>query len=213
MSHDTVQARQARAAKQRLENRRLGLLLFQYSWMFAFLSLVIVNWQLRFSYTSWPPPNVAAMGVGLPSLATIGLLASVVLARRARRVIENDDVDAFWQLWCWVILLGLGFVIIMASEWVRVGVVDTEDTQYQSVFRLMTGFHMVHAIAVGWYMLQILHNMWQTRRVDAGLAKDHGTLVRYHSQHAWPIEVATKLWDFVFVAWLIYYVVLYWWRS
>jgi heme/copper-type cytochrome/quinol oxidase subunit 3 len=202
------QRRIEREAKQALDNKRLGVLVFQISWIMAFLCLVMVNWQLRFQYESWPPPNVEAMGVLLPTIATLLLLVGVVTARQARQAVYADDLPRFAQLWTVTLVTGVGFVLIAAYEWWHVGVVDAQDTQYQSVFRLMTGFHMLHALVIGGMIANVLVNVRAyLRHPDA-----EGT-VRYGSDNFWMVEATSKLWDFVFVAWLIFYVVLYWWRS
>lgn len=207
--------RAAREQQQAIENRRLGLLIFQISWFMAFIALTVVNWQLRFSYPSWPPPNVEAMGVALPTVATVALFASVLLARRARGHIAQDAAADFVRAWSGVIALGAVFVLVMAYEWWRVGVVDVADTQYQAVFRLMTGFHSLHALVVGGYMVNIWRNARHAQATEGREASEAGdeVVVRYDSDHYWPIESASRLWDFVFVAWLLFYVVLYWWRS
>lgn len=192
--------RAAREEQQRINNRRLGLLIFQFSWFLAFIALTVVNWQLRFSYTSWPPENVQAMGIWLPTLASGCLLVGVILARRARVQILSEDRAPFMRSWLWTMLLGVVFVAIMAFEWVIVGVVDTQDTQYQAVFRLMTGFHMAHALAVGGYMFYIWRGVRQAHTAGG-------------APFAWAVESASKMWDFVFVAWILFYVVLYLWRS
>jgi heme/copper-type cytochrome/quinol oxidase subunit 3 len=177
-----------RETRQTLENRRLGLLVFQISWFMAFIALTVVNWQLRFSYESWPPPGVKAMGVALPTLATVLLLAGVLLARRSRKLTDPAHVPAFARTWVIALASVAAFVAIMAAEWLRV----ETGTQYSAVFRLMTGFHSLHAVAVGVYMAYILR-------------RDRGS--------TWAIESSSKMLDFVFAAWLLFYVVLYWWRT
>ncbi len=199
---------EAREAQQTLENRRLGVLIFQISWMMAFLALVMVNWQLRFQYTSWPPPNVQAMGVWLPTIATGLLLVGVITARRALRSAEADDMRGFVPLWGTALVTGIGFCLIMAYEWWAVAQVDVDGTQYRSVFRLMTGFHLLHALTVIIFIGVILN---QTRHAQQ--SPDDESLTHYGADNTWAIEATTKLWDFVFVAWLLFYVVLYWWRS
>jgi heme/copper-type cytochrome/quinol oxidase subunit 3 len=201
--------REAREAKQALENKRLGLLIFQLSWILAFVALIVVNWQLRFSYTTWPPPGVQAMGVALPTLATGLLLAAALLARRARKAVQAAALAAFIRQWGITLGLMVVFVGIMVWEWLRV----ETGTQYSSVFRLMTGFHSLHAVAVGMYMVSILLNAREARAVDSGQREDDAAVVRYGSDNFWAVEAASKMLDFVFIAWLLFYVVLYWWRS
>ena len=196
--------REALEAKRKLNNQRFGMLIFQIGWMMAFIALVVVNWQLRFQYESWPPPGVQALGITLPTLATLALLVSLLFARWTRRRVSQDKMTRFLSLWGAVIAFGGVFVTIMVYEWFRV---DT-GTQYSAVFRLMTTFHSLHALAVGVYMV----NIYMTaRRVQAGTADE--SVMRYGSENIWPIDAATRMWEFVFLAWLLFYVVLYWWRS
>ncbi|MEM6281315.1 MAG: cytochrome c oxidase subunit 3 [Chloroflexota bacterium] len=208
-SAERAERKRKREEQQALNNKRLGLLVFQISWIMAFMALVMVNWQLRFSYTSWPPPGVEAMGIWLPTLASGLLLAAVVLARRSRKSVQADATGPFINMWTVAVALIGVFVGIMAVEWFRV----QTGTQYSAVFRLMTGFHSLHAIAVGAYMVNILRNARHARAVDSGALEDDGTAVRYNSDNVWAVESASKMLDFVFIAWLLFYVVLYWWRG
>lgn len=201
--------RREREEKQALENKRLGLLVFQISWIMAFMALIMVNWQLRFQYETWPPPGVKAMGIWLPTIATALLLVSVVLARRSRQAISVDNTQQFIQQWRISLALTVVFIVIMAVEWVRV----ETGTQYSAVFRLMTGFHSLHAIAVGGFMAVIWRNAVRAQQVARGNREDDGQIVRYGSDNFWSVEAAAKMMDFVFIAWLLFYVVLYWWRS
>lgn len=174
-----------------LRNRRTGMTIFQISWIMIFLCLVMVNWQLRYSYTEWPPPGVEKMGVILPSFATLILLVSVALARRGLSAIRQDGRGAFLTLWRAVIGLGAAFVALMVFEWLRVPM----GTQYGTVFRLMIGFHGFHALVIGLYMAGVY------RAAAAG---------QYGSLDFWAIEAGVKLWYFVAFAWLLFYAVLYW---
>jgi cytochrome c oxidase subunit 3 len=123
-----------------------------------------------------------------PALATLGLLASAVLARGGLLAIERDRRDSFRAQWRGALALGAIFVLIMAFEWVQVPF----SGQYSTVFRVMTAFHAVHALVIGFIML----------RVYSGAAA-------YDSVHHWAVEASTKLWYFVVVAWLLFYTVLY----
>lgn len=168
------------------KNRRLGLLIFQISWMMTFVCLSVVNWQLRWQYTDWPPAEIT-LNRSLPTVATLLLLGSVVLFRVARRSL-TASLPAFQQRWWLALALGAAFVLIMGAEFIRAP--ELVGTTYRDVFRVMTGFHLVHALIIGWLAFRVRRNP----------LKGDG----------WAVEAATKLWDFVFVAWLIFYAVLYW---
>jgi heme/copper-type cytochrome/quinol oxidase subunit 3 len=190
MQRDVVEKRElTREEEIALKNRRFGLFLFQLSWILVFVCLIFVNWQLRYQYESWPPTGVPKLGLGLPSLATVMLLVSAFLARRGTRAIAADNHVEFTSSWRWVLGLGAAFAVMMAFEWLNAPM----GTQYGTLFRVMTAFHAIHALAIGAFMWRVLRHS-----------------ERYNSQDYWPVEAGAKLWYFVTVAWLMFYVVLYW---
>ena len=189
---------QRRAAAIRLKNNRLGMNIFQVSWIMAFVAMVIVNWQLRFSYSQWPPLGVAAFDPLLPSIATITLLFSSLAARRGLRCIRGGDRPGFMGQWRMAMALGGSFVIIIMSEFINVSAAALA-TQYGVTFRLMTGFHCVHALAILLMMLRVY-------RRAAGGAYRGGEV------DSWAVEGTARLWYFVTFAWMLFYVVLYWIR-
>lgn len=206
--YPSVEEQRKRQEELALKNKRLGMNIFQISWIMAFVALIVVNWQLRFTATTWPPPGVQPLQPFLPTVATFGLLVSFVLARRSVKAMEADDRRAFLIQWRAVLGLGVAFMAIMLFEWLTVPPVPTEMitllggaeveavvTQYNAVFRLMTGFHAFHALVIAFYMFRVMRVF------------EHGG---YSSDDYWDIEAGAKLWYFVVVAWLMFYVVLYW---
>ncbi len=179
-----------RAEVQALRNKRTGLLIFQISWIMAFICLIFVNMQLRSQSEAWPPEGVEKLTPVLPTLMTVALIVSSFFARRAVKAIKADDVAAFLKNWRYVIGLGVAFVLVMGAEWLFVPV----SGQYSNVFRLLVGFHGVHALAIGGYL-------WWVYR--GGLA---GT---YNRINFWPVEGGAGLWHFVTIAWVLFYIVLY----
>lgn len=170
------------------KNRRLGLLIFQVSWMMTFVCLSVVNWQLRWQYADWPPSDITLNRI-FPTIATLLLLASLYFFRSARGALTAaDSLSTFRRRWWLGIALGLLFVAIMGAEFVRAPMLV--GTTYRDVFRVMTGFHLAHALVIGWLAIRVLPKPL--------------------SEEGWAIEAAIKLWDFVFIAWLIFYAVLYW---
>ena len=176
---------------QALKNRRTGMTIFQISWIMVFVSLIVVNWQLRFRYEAWPPPGVEKLGLLLPTVATVALLISAVLARHALAAIQTERMSDFLKSWRVVMGLGVFFALIMVIEWIGVSF----ESQYGKVFRVMTGFHGTHALVIGGYMLKVF------REASAG---------RFDRGDFWSVEAATKLWYFVTIAWIMFYLVLYW---
>lgn len=191
MKSDVMEQQLSREELQALRNKRSGLAIFQFTWILVFVCLVVVNWQLRWTQPSWPPPGVEAPSPLLPTIATIGMLASVWLTRRAVQAIKADDQAGFLKNWRAVLVLAVVFVVILIYDWISLPYSGI----YSDVFRTMTGFHGVHALVIGVFMGMI------DRGARAGL---------YGPGNFWPVEGAAGLWYFVVVAWLLFYVVLYW---
>ena len=185
-----------RDAEMRLKNNRLGMNIFQASWIMVFFAMIVVNWQLRFSYAQWPPAGVAPFDPLLPSIATLALLLSAALVRRAWQRLAAEQLSGFLPSWRAAMALGLVFVIIILYEFAAVSEAALA-TQYGVTLRLMTGFHVVHALAI----LVILLWVYRKGAARAFSGRPHDS---------WAVEGTAKLWYFVTVAWLLFYVVLYW---
>ena len=70
----------SRKELQDLRNKRTGLTLFQLSWIMVFVVLILAQFDIRGRAEIWPPPGVDKPGIVLPTIATVALLASSVLA-------------------------------------------------------------------------------------------------------------------------------------
>lgn len=192
MQRDLAEQQLSRRELQDLRNKRTGLTIFQISWILVFICLAMVNLQLRGASASWPPPGVEKLPWLLPTIATGGLLVSAFLTRRGAQMIRQGDATGLVTNWRVVLALGAAFVLAMGFEFITIPGSGT----YSDVFRMMTGFHAVHALAIGAYML------WVLRGAREGHYK---TLA-----NQWPVEGAASLWYFVVIAWMIFYIVLYW---
>lgn len=178
------------AELRKLKNNRTGLLLFQLSWILVFVCLIVVNLLMRANYPSWPPPGVEHLGIGLPLVATAALFISSVVAHQAYTALKQERMSVFFARWPLIVGLGLVFIVIMAFEWISVPVTG----QYSTLFRVMTGFHGLHALVIGAYLWRVY------RFAKAGV---------YGPRNFWAVEAGVKLWDFVTVAWLLFFSVLY----
>ncbi|MCY3779456.1 MAG: cytochrome c oxidase subunit 3 [Chloroflexi bacterium] len=187
-----------RDAALRLKNNRLGMTIFQASWIMVFFAMIVVNWQLRFSYAQWPPAGVAPFDPLLPSIATLALLLSAALVRRGWSSLPAGSLGEFLMNWRLAMVLGVAFMAIIIYEFMTVSEAALS-TQYGITLRLMTGFHFVHALVILGVMLRVYRGA-QTGAYSGG------------EHDAWAVEGAAKLWYFVAFAWLLFYVVLYWIR-
>lgn len=156
----------------------------------AFICLVFVHWNVRSNAPTWPPEGVGQLDSVIPTLATVALIASSFLVRRAVKAVKVDETATFLSNWRLTLALGLVFAVVMAFEWASVPF----SGQYSNVFRLMVGFHGVHALVIGVYMWRVYRN---------------GQAGQYGSQNFWPVEGGAGLWHFVTIAWLLFYAVLY----
>lgn len=197
-----------RQRQLRLKNNRNGVAIFQATWILAFVCFASVNLLLRSSSPEWPPLGVEKLNPTLPTIATLGLIVSAFFVRRGVSAITADDSRRFLVQWRVALLLGVAFIGIMAYEWIAIPPVPevrivlanevemvTAITQYNAIFRVMTAFHVVHAVAIGIYMLNVLRGVRQGN---------------VNAADYWPAEAGAKLWYFVIVAWMIFYAVLYW---
>ncbi len=187
---DFLEQNLSREELQALRNKRTGLLVFQISWIMAFVCLVIVNWQIRSTSPQWPPAGVDPAPWLPVTLATVALAASAALARRGLRAVRADQQSAFLTAWRGALGLGAAFAAIMLYEFLAIPYTGL----YSDVFRMMTGFHLVHAIVIGFILLRVYNG---------------GRAGRYGPLNFWPVEGAAGLWYFVLVAWLLFFVVLY----
>lgn len=181
------QRKEERDAEIAIRNKRLGLFIFQISWIMAFASLVIVNFWFR-ARPEWNPmpPNWI-----VPTAATLGLVISSVLAHRAMKAIAIGERDRFFSQWMQAIGLAVVFFLVMVYQFFAV---PNDGGLFVMTWRLMIGYHAVHALVVLLMMVRI------HRFARYGL---------YQAGDTWPVESTTKLWHFVTVAWILFYLVLY----
>ncbi len=190
MGQTAVEPQLSRAELIALRNKRTGLAIFQISWIMAFVCLAIVHGWIRATSPSWPPPGVDQISPVLPTAMTLALIVSCFFARQGVRAVKANQQQALVRNWGIMLALGVLFTVVMIYEWVTVPF----SGQYSTVFRLLVGFHAVHALAVGVYLVRVYQN---ARRGY------------YHPANVWPVEGGASLWYFVTVAWLIFYVVLF----
>jgi heme/copper-type cytochrome/quinol oxidase subunit 3 len=181
----------SREELQALRNKRTGVTVFQISWIMVFVCLIVVNLQIRSNFPTWPPAGVAPLEWVLPTIATLGLIASTWFARGALKALEADRLESFLGQWRVTLILAVAFVAIMAFEWITV----PESGQYSTLFRVMTAFHGLHALVIGVIMFRVY------RTAQAGGYTD--------ANQMWVVEAGAKLWYFVTIAWLMFFTVLY----
>ena len=187
--------RAERDAALRLKNNKLGLTIFQASWILVFVALIIVYWQLGFT-EGWRPTAAQKPDFMWPTLATASLLASTYFAWSALRELQQKakpgTINTFQSRWLAAIGTGAVFLMIMIQQ--AINIANPEGTQYASIYRVMIGYHAIHAFIIGIMLIQVYR---------------YSQYGRYNADNTWTAEAAARLWYFVTVAWLMFYVVLY----
>lgn len=184
----------------RLKNNRLGIAIFQGSWLLVFVCLVVVYWQMGYQ-PGWRPTPEQAPSAILPTVATIALLLSGWFTRRALKTVETTDpkrkvsqTPPFFRDWLIALGLGVFFFVVMLTQFFAMPTGSADGEQFGYIYRVMIGYHAVHALVIGFMMLQV----WR-----------FGQDWRYHQDNSWSVEAAAKLWYFVVIAWILFYIVLY----
>jgi cytochrome c oxidase subunit 3 len=190
MAQQVSEAALTREELMALRNKRTGMNIFQLSWIMVFVCLVVINYFIRTNFASWPPEGVERMSAVLPTLVTALLLVSVFTVRRAQQAMDADAVAQFLTQWRATLVLGVLFIIGMAVSWVSIN----DAGQYGALARVMVAYHAIHALAIGAYMWVV------DGRVRAG---------KISSRDTWDVEAGVKLWYFVVIAWVLFYIPLY----
>lgn len=187
---EKARQRAEKEAAIRLKNNKLGITIFQASWIMVFICLIIVNWQLGYT-PGWRPPE--RPNIVLPVAATAALLASTYFAWSAVKMVKADHVKTFQRQWVYAAGLGAVFLAIMIQQIFALPP-GGDGTQYVYLYRAMIGYHALHALVIGVMMLQVYRY------------SQHGN---YHAGNHWVVEATARLWYFVTVAWVMFFVVLY----
>jgi heme/copper-type cytochrome/quinol oxidase subunit 3 len=185
--------RAEREAALRLKNNKLGITIFQWTWILVFVCLVLVYWQMGFT-PGWHPTPDQKPGLLLPVIATVLLLVSAWTARVGLRQVKADSVPGFQSQWLIAIVTGGLFFLIMVQQFFALPGTGIETEQYGQLYRVMIGYHVAHALAILFMMIQVYR---------------YSQLGNYHANNHWSVEATVRLWDFVVVAWLMFFVVLY----
>ncbi len=173
-----------------LRNKRTGMTVFQLSWIMVFVCLFVVNLAIRGNFVTWPPEGVERLSPVVPIIASLLLLASGWTAYQSLQAINADQHGRFFSQWRLTLVLGVLFLVGMGAQWFSV----TDSGQYGTISRAMIGYHALHALAIMAYMWHV------DGRVRAGVVS---------ARDSWAVEAGARLWYFVIVAWIIFFVALY----
>lgn len=190
-SQATLPARESAASKV---NSTLGMVLFIGSWSMAFGTLFLCFAVLRHkNYESvgraWPPEGIALPSMPLASVATLILIASSLLLRRAVKQGAAGD-KACNRTWFAGLLAGAAFMGLQSWLWLDLMQAGryASSGPYETLFYGLTWIHALH-VAIGWLML-----LW----IQIGLSNG-----RYGSHRISTVNNAALFWHFVDVVWVV----------
>lgn len=169
----------------------LGLILIEMSVVSAF---TISYLYLQMSNDQWPPPGVAVPAVVLPTITLLLMLVSCVTMYLAGRAIDKNRVKAFVIYTFTSVFLAF---TTLAVRWNKFHALEFrwDEHVYGSLVWTITGFHFIHVVsaAIGTAVIGLL-----------------GVLGYFNSNRQIGVVVDTMYWNFVALAWIPFYLVLYW---
>jgi heme/copper-type cytochrome/quinol oxidase subunit 3 len=175
-----------------LPNAVVGMLLFLAAEAMFFAGLISAFLILRANAVVWPPPGQPRLPLMITSTNLVILLASGVAMWRAAAMRRRDQMAAQRR---WILItIGLGviFLLVQGSEWVRLlrfGF-HTAAEVYGGIFYTIIGCHGLH-VAGG---LVCLATLLRQRRPVVLLGR---------------VEAVRLYWTFVVGLWPLLYVLVY----
>jgi cytochrome c oxidase subunit 3 len=169
----------------------VGLILIEMSVVAAF---VISYFYLVMVNPSWPPTGHPASELLWPTASMMLLLVSCVTMYLAGKSVNQDRITAFvCYTWASVALAS----VVLVIRWQQFQTFDFSwnDHVYGSLVWTISGFHFLHVVsaATGTSVVALL-----------------GMLNFFNSKQRIGVVVDTLYWNFVALAWIPFYLILYW---
>lgn len=169
----------------------LGLILIELSVVFVF---VVSGLYLQMMNDPWPAIGMPVPDLLLPTLSLLVMLGSCVTMYLAGKAISRDRVRRFVVMTFSSVLLA-GVVLVLRSQQLQQLEFGWDQHVYGSLVWTISGFHFLHVVSalIGTAVIGLL-----------------GVLGFFDSRQKIGVVVDTLYWNFVALAWIPFYAVVYW---
>ncbi len=169
----------------------VGLILIEMSVVAAF---VVSAFYLQMINEQWPPPGVDVPEVLIPTLSMLIMLFSCVTMYLAGRAVNNNKIKPF-VVYTFVSVFLAGVTLFIRWQKFHAFEFRWDEHVYGSLVWTITGFHFTHIVsaAIGTFVI--------------GIA---GVVGFFNNKRQIGVVVDTLYWNFVAIAWIPFYFVLYW---
>jgi heme/copper-type cytochrome/quinol oxidase subunit 3 len=179
-----------------ISNARIAVVVLLVAESMFFSGLISAYLVLRGIAPAWPPPNLPRLPLGVTWVNTLVLMASGVTMIGAVRAARRDDQRALRRGVALTGLLGVIFLAVQGSEWVRLihHGLTLSAGMYGATFYALIGTHAVHVVgAVAWLGVVA----WWAQRGRFVGGKDSA------------VEACAIYWIFVCALWLALFALVY----
>lgn len=169
----------------------IGLILIELSVVSAFS---ISYFYLQMMNETWPPPGFAPESLTLPTLTLALMLTSCVTMYLASKAIDNNKVSHF-VIYTFTSVALAGTVLLL--RWQQFGEFDVrwDEHVYGSLLWTISGFHFIHVVSAA---------------IGTAVIGGLGMKGFFSKERQIGVVVDTLYWNFVAIAWIPFYFVLYW---
>ena len=168
-----------------------GMAFFIITEATLFAYLFFSYYYLGSRHSRWPPHGVP--GMRLAVINTLILVLSSVPMWLADRVLRRGRLALCASLLGAVLLMGVAFLIIEATEWSRQSFTPATNA-YSSLFYTITGFHFAH-VTLGLLMIVELLYRALVNRIEV--------------RRPLAVRNVAAYWHFVGVVWVVLFLTIY----
>lgn len=168
-----------------------GMVFFIITEATLFAYLFFSYYYLGSRHARWPESGAPELKLALVN--TVILLTSSVPMWLAERAVKRARVALFAGLLVAVLLMGISFLVIEATEWSHQSFALATNA-YSSLFYTITGFHFAH-VTLGLLMIVELLYRALVRRIDV--------------RRPLAVKNVAAYWHFVGVVWVVLFLTIY----